>query len=118
MKLRRSLYARPNRPMKRAPFIDSIAARTGCLWTTVWRASRNIAIGLLDASTAAQPVLETAVVLGRRLRLPVVGFHLRQDDVEPERLLAARAAVELRLAVGVPAQAIVGALGGADVAMV
>jgi hypothetical protein len=104
--------------MKRAPFIDSIAARTGCLWTTVWRASRNIAIGLLDASTAAQPVLETAVVLGRRLRLPVVGFHLRQDDVEPERLLPARAAVELRLAVGVPAQAIVGALGGADVAMV
>jgi hypothetical protein len=45
-------------------------------------------------------------------------LHLRQDDVEPERLLAARAAVELRLAVGVPAQGIVGALGDADVAMV
>ena len=74
-------------------------------------------LAAIDASAAARPVLDTAVVLGRRLRLPVVALHVRQDGVEPERLLAARAAVELRLAVGVPAQAIVGALGGTDVAM-
>jgi len=68
------------------------------------------------ATDGPVPVLDTAVVLGRRLRLPVVALHVRQDGVEPERLLAARTAVELRLAVGVPAQAIVGALGGTDVA--
>jgi hypothetical protein len=75
-------------------------------------------LAAIDATAPARPVLETGVVLGRRLRLPVIGFHLCQDDVEPVRLLAAWAAVELLLAVGVPAQAIVGALGGADVAMV
>jgi nucleotide-binding universal stress UspA family protein len=74
-------------------------------------------LATIDATAAARPVLHTAVVLGRRLRLPVVALQVRQDGVEPERLLAARAAVELRLAVGVPAQAIVGALGGTDVAM-
>jgi nucleotide-binding universal stress UspA family protein len=74
-------------------------------------------LAAIDASAAARPVLHTAVVLGRRLRLPVVALHVCQDGVEPERLLAARAAVELRLAVGVPAQAIVGAIGGTDVAM-
>jgi hypothetical protein len=75
-------------------------------------------LAAIDATAPARPVLETGVVLGRRLRLPVIGFHLCQDDVEPVRPLAAWAAVELLLAVGVPAQAIVGALGGADVAMV
>jgi hypothetical protein len=59
-------------------------------------------------------VLDTAVVLGRRLRLPVVALHVRRDGVEPERLLAARAAVERRLAVGVSALAIVSALGGTE----
>ena len=73
-------------------------------------------LAAIDASAAARPVLDAAVVLGRRLRLPVVALHVRQDGVEPERLLAERAAVALRLAVGVPAQAIVGALGGTDVA--
>jgi hypothetical protein len=62
-------------------------------------------LAAIDGRAAARPVLDTAVVLGRRLRLPVVALHVRQDGVEPERLLAGRAAVELRLAVGVPASA-------------
>jgi hypothetical protein len=45
----------------------------------------------------------------------VVAYHVRQDGVEPERLLAARAGVELRLAAGRPAEAIGAALTGEDV---
>jgi hypothetical protein len=53
-------------------------------------------LAAIDASAAAQPVVDTAVALGRVLQLPVVGFHVRQDTVESEQQLAARAAVELR----------------------
>jgi hypothetical protein len=49
----------------------------------------STSLATIDASAAARPVLDTAVVLGRRLRLPVVALHVRQDGVEPERRLAA-----------------------------
>jgi nucleotide-binding universal stress UspA family protein len=75
-------------------------------------------LAAIDASAAARPVLDTAVVLGRRLGLPVAALHVREDDTEPERLLADQAGVELRLATGDPARAIVAALGASDVAMV
>ena len=76
-------------------------------------AEMSTILATIDATAAARPVLHTAV-LGRRLRLPVVALQVRQDGVEPERLLAARAAAEPRLAVGVLAWATVGALGGTD----
>ena len=55
-------------------------------------------LAAIDASAAAGPVLHAAGAVGRALRCPVVAYHIRQDGVEPERLLAARAGVELRLA--------------------
>jgi nucleotide-binding universal stress UspA family protein len=74
-------------------------------------------LAAVDASAAAQPVLDTATALGRTLRMPVVAIHVRQGGTEAERLLTERADIELRLATGTPAEAIVGALAGADVAL-
>jgi nucleotide-binding universal stress UspA family protein len=74
-------------------------------------------LAAVDASAAAQPALDTATALGRTLRLPVVAIHVRQDGTEVERQLTERAGIELRLANGTPADAIVAALGGADVAL-
>jgi nucleotide-binding universal stress UspA family protein len=74
-------------------------------------------LAAVDASAAAQPVLDTATTLGRTLRMPVVALHVRQDGAEVERLLTERTGIELRLATGIPAEAIVGALAGADVAL-
>jgi nucleotide-binding universal stress UspA family protein len=36
-------------------------------------------LAAVDASAAAQPVLDTATALGRTLRMPVVAIHVRQD---------------------------------------
>jgi nucleotide-binding universal stress UspA family protein len=74
-------------------------------------------LAAVDASAAAQPVLDTATALGRTLRLPVVAIHVRQDGTEAERLLTERAGIELRLTTGTPAEAIVAALDHADVAL-
>jgi nucleotide-binding universal stress UspA family protein len=74
-------------------------------------------LAAVDASAAAQPVLDTATGLGRTLRRPVVAIHVRQDGTEAERLLTERAGIELRLATGTPAEAIVAALDQADVAL-
>jgi nucleotide-binding universal stress UspA family protein len=77
----------------------------------------NAILAAIDASAAARPVLGTASALGRALRFPVVAFHVRQDGVEPERLLAARAGVKLRLAAGRPAEAILATLSGEDMGL-
>lgn len=74
-------------------------------------------LAAIDASAAALPVLDTAATLGGTLRLPAVAFHVRQDGPEAERLLADRVGLELRLAAGVPAEAIVAALAGEEVAL-
>lgn len=74
-------------------------------------------LAAVDASAAAQPVLDVATALGRTLRLPVVAIHVRQDGAEVERQLTERAAIELRLATGTPPEAIVAAVGSADVAL-
>jgi nucleotide-binding universal stress UspA family protein len=74
-------------------------------------------LAAVDASAATRPVLDTATALGRALRLRVVALHVRPDGGGAEGLLAGRLDVELRLATGAPAEAIVAALGGADVAL-
>jgi nucleotide-binding universal stress UspA family protein len=74
-------------------------------------------LAAIDGSAAAQPVLHTASTLGRALQCPVAALHVREDGVESERRLAARAGVELRLAAGSPAEAIVAALTGQDVSL-
>ena len=74
-------------------------------------------LAAVDASAAARPVLDTATALGRTLRMPVVAIHVRQDGAEAQRQLTERAGIELRLATGTPAEAIVAALGSADVAL-
>ena len=74
-------------------------------------------LAAVDASAAAQPVLDTATALGRTLRMPLVAFHVRQDGAEVERQLTERAGIELRLATGTPAEAIVAALDHAEVAL-
>ena len=74
-------------------------------------------LAAVDASAAARPVLDAATALGRTLRMPVVAIHVRQDSTEVERQLTERAGIELRLATGTPADAIVAAMADAEMAL-
>ena len=74
-------------------------------------------LAAVDASAAARPVLDAATALGRTLRRPVVAIHVRQDSTEVERQLTERAGIELRLATGTPADAIVAAMADAEMAL-
>jgi nucleotide-binding universal stress UspA family protein len=77
----------------------------------------SVILAAIDASAAARPVLERAATLGRALRLPMIALHVRHDGDDAAQLLASQAGVQLRLATGSPSDAIMTALGDAEVAM-
>jgi nucleotide-binding universal stress UspA family protein len=74
-------------------------------------------LAAIDASAAARPVLQVAAALGRALRLPMIALHVRHDGDDAAQLLAGQTGVQLRLATGSPSDAIMTALGDADVAL-
>jgi nucleotide-binding universal stress UspA family protein len=68
-------------------------------------------LAAIDASPAAQPVLQSASNLATTLGLGVIALHVLRDGAEPAHLLAEHAGIPLRLATADrPAEAILEAL--------
>lgn len=73
-------------------------------------------LAALDADACAQPVLRTAIALGRMLDATAVALHVRERDGGSPQALATAAGVELREVSGAPIEQIVAAAQQPEIA--